>query len=70
MQEDIKQPIFIYNKTDLIPAKTTELFIVLIYDKYTISSDQKLVFEMYEKKGRNIPFDIKKDLISNAIPIK
>ena len=70
IQEDIKQPLFVYNKTNQLPAKTKELFMVLVYDKFTISDDQKLVFEMYEKKGgRNISFDIKRDLISKAIPI-
>jgi len=71
IQGDIKQPLFVYNKTNQLPANTEELFMVLVYDKFTISDDQKLVFEMYEKKGgRNISFNIKRDLISKASPIK
>ena len=71
IQEEIKQPLFVYNKTDQIPAKTKEVCMVFVYDKFTIPEDRKLLFEMYEKKGgRNISFDVKKDLIGRVVAVK
>lgn len=70
IQEDIKEPLFIYNNIEKLEAKTKTHFMVFVFDKFTIPDDRKLVFELYEKKGgRNISFDIKKDLIINALPI-
>jgi len=70
IQEDIKEPLFIYNNIEKLEARTKTHFMVFVFDKFTIPDDRKLVFELYEKKGgRNISFDIKKDLISNALPI-
>jgi len=71
IQEEIKQPLFVFNKTDQIPAKTKEVCMVFVYDKFTIPEDRKLLFEMYEKKGgRNISFDVKKDLIGRVVEVK
>ena len=44
---------------------------VFVYDKFTIPEDRKLLLEMYEKKGgRNIVFDVKKDLIGRVVEVK
>lgn len=70
IQEDIKEPLFVYNGIEVLPGNTKTHFMVFVFDKFTIPDDRKLVFELYEKKGgRNISFDIKKDLISRAVPI-
>jgi conjugative transposon TraN protein len=71
IQEENKTPLFVYNKIQKLPANTKSYIMIFVYDKFTIPDDQKLVFEMYEKKGgRKIAFDIKNDLIINALPVK
>lgn len=70
IQEDVKEPLFVFNNITKLQANTKDHFMVFVYDKFTIPENRKLVFEMYEKKGgRNISFDILKDLIINAKPI-
>jgi conjugative transposon TraN protein len=67
MQEVNKEPLYVYNKTEQLLANTRRAFLVLVYSKFTLNDDQKLVFEMIEKNGgRNLRFEVKKDLIIKA----
>ncbi|MFO7655667.1 MAG: conjugative transposon protein TraN [Bacteroidales bacterium] len=67
VQEIYKEPLYIYNKADVIQPREKNTFMVLVFEKFTFQQDRKLVFEMGEKNGeRNILFDIRKDYIVNA----
>jgi conjugative transposon TraN protein len=71
IQEEIKDPVFTFNWIPEINAKTNDHFMVLVFDKFTIPDNKKLVFELYEKNGgRNISFDVTRDLIAGASAFK
>jgi conjugative transposon TraN protein len=71
IQEEVKDPVFTFNWIPEINAKTKDHFMVLVFDKFTIPDNKKLVFELYEKNGgRNISFDVTRDLIAGASAFK
>lgn len=61
-----KEPIYTYG-TPVIPAKSVDNIYIMVFEKFTISHDKKLVLEVVEKNGgRKIEFEIVKDLIIRA----
>ena len=67
IQEIEKLPVFSYKKPQTILGGTKVESFVLVFEKFTIPSDRKLVFEMGEKNGgRTISYSVRKDLIIDA----
>lgn len=67
IQEIEKLPVFSYKKPQTILGGTKVESFVLVFEKFTIPSDRKLVFEMGEKNGgRTISYSVRKDLILKA----
>lgn len=65
-----KEPFYTYGKST-IPAKSEGNVVILVFDKFTISHDKKLVLEVVEKNGgRRVEFEIVKDLIIRAPFVK
>jgi conjugative transposon TraN protein len=70
IQEIEKLPVFSYKKPETIQGSTKLQSFVLVFEKFTIPAERKLVFEMGEKNGgRTISYSVKQDLIIDALVI-
>jgi len=66
-----KKPFYVYTDSKRIPPGSIQKAYIMVFDKFTISKNKKLMFEMIEKDGgRRLEFEVNKDFIIQAPKLK
>jgi len=66
-----KKPFYVYTDSNRIPAGTIQKVYIMVFEKFTISKNKKLMFEMIEMDGgRRLEFEVNKDFIIQAPYLK